>query len=124
LGGRTTGGIAEELRVELAVRGRERRVDGLGKRDGVALLRPEVEDPEHGLAVRELVQHDVVLEDVEVLEHHVGTVRHDLLPEGLAGRLHGSGHEAEVAAARVRADEELLAALVDVVLRGRPRAPG
>ena len=63
------------------------------------------------------MHHEEIGEDVDVLQHHVLTMREDLGPARLAGVGDGCGHQPEVArAVAVRPDVEPVAAVIDVVL--------
>ncbi len=109
--GDAVGGLVE-LRVVLG----RHLVVGLREGEPLRLAGLEADDGDLRQPALALVADEEVLEDVDVAEHDVLAVRDHLRPVLLARRPYRRGHQAEVAPARVGADVEEAAAVVDVVL--------
>jgi hypothetical protein len=107
---------AETLGVPLGIRAGMRRIHRLVELQVVRLVGPEVGEPETQQALVALDQHPELLEDFALLEHHARPVGDDLLPVLLRGIRLGRAHQPEIAPLVVGADEELVTAMVDVVL--------
>jgi hypothetical protein len=82
----------------------------------VRLPGPEVGDDDLVERVAPLGGHEVVGEELDPLEHHVGAVRTNLCPVLVRRIAYRGRDEAEVAALVVDADIQLVAVVVDVVL--------
>ncbi len=90
-------------------------VGGLVESDLGALLRRRIEYRDALQAVEALLQHQVAGEDVYRAEHHLRTMRNQLLPVLLVRRRHRRGDQAKVLRALVGADVELSALVPHVI---------